>query len=91
MSEAIDISTKALENILQWGVEDYICTKPRVEALIRAVLTAREESERLGALLMKRNLECNDELERVFELQDMVQTLAASCCLIEGKCKHNEI
>lgn len=91
--EVLDTSTETLQEILRWGVEDYICTKQRVEALIRAVLAAREESDRLGELLMETNRECNDELERVIDLQDMVQELGAAqgnCCLIEGRCSHGE-
>lgn len=88
MEEAIDNSTETLQKILQWGVEDYVCTKQRVESLIRSLLEARAENDRLGELLMERNRECNDDLEKVIDLQDRLQDMAASCCLIEGRCEH---
>lgn len=92
MGDEIDVSTEMLQKILQWGVEDYLCTKPRVEALVKAVLEARAEVDRLGETLLERNMECNEDLQRVIDLENRVQDMAASlgdgCCLIAGRCKH---
>lgn len=43
MSGPFDTSTSELKRLLEWGVEDFHCTKERVTALIQAVIAAREE------------------------------------------------
>ncbi len=45
MSGPTDLSTAELKRILEWGIEDYACTKARVEALIKEVLRERERAD----------------------------------------------
>ena len=55
----LDLSTIELKTILEFGVDDFFCTKKRVTALITEVLREREradEAER-GVALAKSELE----------------------------------
>jgi hypothetical protein len=53
MSGPLDLNTEELRTILEYGVEDYICTKVRVTALIGELLRERvraDDAERAVAL-----------------------------------------
>lgn len=41
MSE-LDLSTPELKRLVEWGIQDFHCTKERVAALIQAVLDERQ-------------------------------------------------
>jgi hypothetical protein len=51
MSGPDDVSTKALKNLLEWGIEDLNCSKIRVEALINEVIRERERADKLQLAL----------------------------------------
>ena len=59
MSGPMDVSTTELKTILKWGVEDYICTKERVDALIEELLRerARADAAEQQVMLIKSELE----------------------------------
>ena len=53
MPGQVDVTTDELQTILEYGVEDFICTKARVETLIVELLRERvraDEAEQLVAL-----------------------------------------
>jgi hypothetical protein len=53
MPGPLDLNTEELKTILEWGVEDYICSKERVTALIAEVLRERERADEAERSLLR--------------------------------------